>query len=115
MSLSILKHEVNSGSSIHYDAGMRRYLETYMGWLRDHERTVTLPVDPHQAYKYEGDFYGLLQVLKIPQDQHWLVMRVNDLTNPMDFPQDIQGVMVPDSDVIGRIVQRYRSLTKKQR
>lgn len=114
MGFSVLKHTHNDGDSIHYDPHLRRYFETYMAWLRNHSKSTVLAVDDHTAYKYEGDFYGLLAVMGVSHHLHWLVLRVNDLTNPMDFDQSITGITVPDPKVIQRIVQRYRSLIKKR-
>lgn len=113
MTLSINKLSHQSGEKIYYNAEMRRHFEIYMGWLRNHEGNEERPVDPHTLYKYEGDFYGLLKTMGISPELHWLVMRVNDFVNPMDVPMDIKAIVIPNLQAVGRIVQRYRSQTKK--
>lgn len=115
MSFSLNRHAHATGDSLFYDASMRRTFEIYLGWLKTHPETTAHAVDPHTVYKYEGDFYGLLNMLDIAPELHWLVLRINDLTNPMDFPQDIGEILVPDYRVISRILQRHRAIIKKRR
>lgn len=114
MSFTLNQYAIQSGEAVFYDPKLRRVMETYMGWLRAHPDTRTQPVDAHMAYKYEGDFYGLLSVMDIAPEYHWVVLRVNGLTNPLYFPTEIGQILIPDSGVLRRIVQRFRAQNKKR-
>lgn len=98
---------------LYFDPDFRRTLESYMGWLREHPETVTIPVSSHEGYKWEGDLYGLLENQGIPEEYRWLVMRVNNLYRPGEVDERISVLLIPDFGVVDRVMQMYRTATKK--
>lgn len=54
----------------------------YVNTLKDYEEIL---VEADVAYKYQGNFYGLLYELNVPQHLYVLTMYVNRLDNPIDY------------------------------
>lgn len=113
MVMSINKLAVKEGASTFYEPGFHHFLESYMGYLRTHPSTVSIAVDPHDNYKYEGDLYGLLAANGIEHHHHWLVMRLNDIKRPSQVDPNLMTLLVPDLSLIDRLRQLYLSVNKK--
>lgn len=114
MSVSIHQKMFDPRDDIYYNTEFRRFLETYMHYIRDHKQTKVEDIDPHDAYKYEGDFYGLLQKIGVQPNIHWLVMRVNDLTNPNEAGEKTTRILLPDEALLSRLSQIFQSLQRKK-
>lgn len=99
----------SEGTAIYYDADFRITLDNHLNYLRTHPDTVMMEVSPTQAYKHEGDFYALLTALAVPRHLFWLILRMNNMTNPSDASRDITFIIHPSSDQLGLIRQRHLS------
>lgn len=99
----------DAGASAYYDADFRNVLEDHMGYLRSHASTRTIVVDPGQAYKYEFDLYGYLLSVGVPANLHWVVLRLNKLTTPMDFTMQLSQLLVADAGLVDKIRQSHMS------
>ena len=64
-------------------------------------------------YMYTADFYGLLFHLKVPMEYHYAVLRVNGLRNPSDFQGTEDSVVIPDTDIIKRLLNTLKTQIKK--
>jgi len=113
MSLSINRLARQPKEALLFDKKFRRHLESHMGWLRNHPDTREVPIDPHDLYKYEGDFYGLLDAQGIPKKYHWTVMRLNNLYRAGEVPADLTVLLIPEFTHIDRLYQMYKSKNKK--
>lgn len=102
----------DAGPSIYYNDAFRVVLEDHVSTLRNNSLTKVVTVPPHSAYKYEGDFYGLLSSLNIPPHYHWLVMRMTGFTSTLDATRGIQYVLVPETNTLERIRQSHMSKIK---
>ena len=107
MTNPINNYQISDGPSIFYDELFRVTLETHLNYLRTDPQTRMLDVTPTQAYRHEHDFYGLLVELNIPTHLHWLMLRLNNLTDPMDADRDIVFVLYPAPAVLDLIKQRH--------
>lgn len=112
MALSINKLEANEGGAGYYDPGFTRYLESYLMHLKGLANNQMHPVDSHTLYKYEGDLYGLFDVLGIPRHLHWITMRMNNFTSPTQFNGELYTIIAPTEGVINNILQKFTT-TKK--
>lgn len=79
----------------YHDPGFILIIETHLTLLRNATGAKLLPVTEQQGYKYEGDFYGLLDDLKIEKKYHLVVLRVNDLLSSADYKGDMSHVILP--------------------
>lgn len=100
------------GPAIYYDDKFRAVLEDHLTYLRNHPKTTTVTVSPVDAFKYEGDYYGLLTTLNIPYHFHWLIMRLNGHRSPFSGNEKETQVIVPAESVIEQIRQSHNAKRK---
>jgi hypothetical protein len=100
------------GPSIYYDDAFRSVLEDHISFLKTHPKTNVVSVQPHDAYKYEGDLYGLFANMNIPAHYHWIVMRTNGFRSPFDGSENMLQILVPSTDVIDKIRQSHSAKRK---
>jgi hypothetical protein len=96
-----------SGNPTYYDKNFLLHMESHFTYLASRDGAKQYPVDPHTAYKYRGDFYGLLDTMRIPRQYHSIVMRLNHLSCPGDFKADMESVLIPDLKEIDLIQSVY--------
>ncbi|AGB07206.1 hypothetical protein [Vibrio phage VP4B] len=64
------------------------------------------------AHRY--DFYRLiLESFKVPQHMHWTIAFLNDVENPSDYVGDMKEVLIVDTAVINKLIQRTNLIRKK--
>jgi hypothetical protein len=100
------------GDNIYYDIGFRSVLEDHIAFLKQNPQTRIIAITANNAYKYVGDYFGLLNETNITPSLHWLVMRMNDFTSPTENKDDIRSILVPDIALVERIKGVY--LTQNQ-
>lgn len=79
----------------YHDPKFLLIIETHLTQLRGSEGAKLLPIAEQQGFKYEGDFYGLLDDLKIDKKYHFIVLRVNDLLSSADYKGDLTHITLP--------------------
>lgn len=97
----------SEGTAIYYDADFRITLDNHLNYLRTHPTTVVMDITPTQAYTHEGDFYALLTALNVPRHLFWLILRMNNLTNPAELTKELTFIIHPSSDQLNLIRQRH--------
>lgn len=102
----------SGGPDVYYSDRFRVVLEDHMTYLRNHPQTYYKEVNSKQAYKFEGDFFGLLSELNLPVEFYWLIMRMNKLTSPVYTESTITSIIVPSNDVIERIRSAFMNVNK---
>ncbi len=110
MTLSINNLSTNEDSAAYYNPKFCRIIEGYLPYIRNNADNKILPIDPHDLYKYEGDFYGLLDAMDVSRKLHWITLRVNNLTNPTEFGDSLQVIIVPSTQLISNILQKFTTL-----
>lgn len=98
---------LNDGPTIYYDEDFRNVMEDHMTLLRTSATTQVIAVDPGKAYKYEFDLWGFLTEYNVPVELHWIAMRMNQMTSPMDFGPAVETMLIPDPGVISKIQQSH--------
>lgn len=98
---------VGTGEPMYYEQGFRNVLEDHLNFLVTHPQTVARQVDSSLAYRYEYDFYGLLQFYGVPEHLHWLHMRMMNMTNPMQMTRGLTYFLVPNPDIVERLRSNY--------
>ena len=112
MAFSLVSQMVSDGGSMFWDTAFQTMIESHLAWLRAQPSTIAVAITPGDAYKYEGDFYGLLFAYKVPVQYHWTVMRVNGLSSPVEFDGTQTEIMVPSTEVLARLVQVFSTTYK---
>ena len=100
------------GDDIWYDQTFRITLEDHLTWLKNNSGTLQITIAANDAYKYEGDFFGLLNKYNAPPYLHWIIMRMNGLTSPSDSDASINTLLVPNLNVLDNIRQSYISMNR---
>lgn len=113
MTMTVLSARVDPGPEIYYTAAWRLIVETHLTWLRALRASDVVVIDPHTAYKYEGDLYGAMTDKGIPSYMHWTVMRVNGLYSPTDFNVETAALMVPALDTFRQLAALASTTQKK--
>lgn len=113
MAMPIEQLLIDTGAAIYYDAAFRRVMETHMGLLRNLASTQLIAIEPQLAYKYEFDFYGLLQERGVAEHLHWVILRLNDMSDPREFKVTMDRFLVPDPAVVDSIRRLHMTTATK--
>lgn len=105
------------GESIFYEPGFRLVVETALNVLINRAAArEEIPLDLY--YQYEGDFYGYLTFLGIPMERHFIILRMNGMTNPNQFAKEmrkddsqaIRPILIrPNDNEVNELVKLYMS------
>ena len=88
-------------------------MEDSLTYFKQLNTTKVVPVNAQFAYRSRFDFFRLLNDMGLDQKYHWVVARVNGMTNPMMSTEKLTQVIVPDIKEIERLVALMQ--TKKGR
>lgn len=113
MTFSLTKYLVDKEhDDTYYQPGFMRMIESCLGQLRTQD-VRPLQVSSMLAYKYEGDFYGLLLELNVSYNYLWIALRVNGMVNPSDYTVDVCPQPVMPSEALISTLYRYYTTTTK--
>lgn len=107
--MSINAQASGMDESIYYTDGLRNMFEDALTWLIVHPKTTIVSVDPGLAYRFEADFYGLLNHDNIPFHLHHLIMRMTGFTAPEEATAQLLQYLKPDFAVVQTLVSLYRT------
>lgn len=117
MAFTIFKNMAKSGDALYYDPDFRLVVETHLNILISQAAArEDIPLD--LFYQYEGDFYGYLVSLSIPPEYHFILLRMNGMTNPNQFAKEMRNpnnpllrpvLIRPNQNQIDGIVRLYMS------
>lgn len=113
MALTLASALPKSGARHYYSADWQLMIETHLPFLvarTDHSIQI---VENAKAYKFDGDFFGLLTDLQIPLPMHWVVMRINGLRSSFDYSYEKTTLLIPNYQVIDQLTERYRTTMAK--
>lgn len=100
----------NGGIPNFYDTDFRNVLEDHIPMLISSAGARYYPLDPSEAYYHRGDFYALMkEVAALPEQYHWIVMRCNGLTNPLEYDGKVLQLLLPDLSEVDRIWDMFRT------
>jgi hypothetical protein len=71
------------------------------------QASFLVPIDPHLAQKYQGDFWGLLDELQVPKQYHPIITVLNGFTSPGDFTAEMLQLQIPDTAELDRMQKTY--------
>lgn len=98
----------DSGPAFYYTDKWRRVVEDHLDLLRNAQNTTINEIAPIDAYRYRGDFFGYLTSLKIPAQYHYVVARVNGMTDGSELTEFHTTIIIPPNEAI----ERLRSLAQ---
>jgi hypothetical protein len=113
MTLSIANMAVSMGSEVYWDEDWHVTLESLLLFLMNSNNSQTIQIDPHDAYKYEGDLWSLLQAYNQPPQYFWPIMRANGMYSPTELTRDVTSLIIPAATFIEQIRQLYQTVSQK--
>lgn len=82
--------------------------------LRNAGHSSVININPQTAYLYRMDLEGFLLANGVQIEDHYLLMRVNDLDDSFRFGLDELGsILVPSTSLVNNIKDLYRGKLKK--
>lgn len=111
MSFTLVQNTVGGTNNVYCTSAYMLMIETHLNWLRSLSSTVTVVVAPGDAYKFEGDFTGLMLMMGVPTKRHYALMRLNGMRSPLDYTSDMSTLIVPDYSVLDRLDQIFFTTT----
>ncbi len=106
---SLAKKMSNEGPAVYYSSAFRDVIEQHLPKLilyNAHDLTV----EPNVAHKYRTDFYGLLRYMGVTPQMWWPTLRVNGMTSPTEYTDEMLAVSIPDYNEIERIRSAYTTV-----
>jgi len=104
MKVSSLLESKDSLEEVYYNLEFMNHVESFMTKLRNSPNIKILnDFTPVISYKYEGDYFGLLQYLNVEKKYHYIVLRFNGYESSADFKGEDTYVLLPDFNEIERI------------
>lgn len=117
MAFTIFDRMAKPGDDIYYSQDFRLIVETHLLVLINRAAAIDdIPLDLY--YQYEGDFYGYLVELAIPPEYHFILLRMNGMTNPNQFAKEMRDprnpavnpkLIRPNENEVNKLVQYYMS------
>lgn len=108
---SLINTMSNQGERIYDDPGFRYMLLEHLPNLLNNDNLISIPIDQQQADMYYGDYYGLLTALGISPYMHWIITRLNGLTDSMSYNSDSSMIYIPLESELERLKILYLSTT----
>lgn len=108
---------IDQGESFYYGDEYRTFVETHLDHIRKHPTTNQIAVSAEIAHLYQYDLSSFLLSAEFnnslngltPFHDHYLVMRVNDMTSPQEFTPDIRTLLLPSKDYMTSLVRLFRT------
>lgn len=108
MALSILKLEPDTGPAIFHTDHFRQLIEDHLQILAAQENVTILDIPNHVAYSSEGDFIAILLHFNIPRQYHYVFLRVNGFSSPVEYTSDMTRLLVPSDLTIENLLKVHR-------
>lgn len=91
----------------------RAFIESLLYFFRTSPNAGVLPLSPEEKHVYKFDLTGFLLDNNIPLSDHYLIMRINELENVHDLGVIVDGLIMPDVDLLRTVNSIYKSKMKK--
>lgn len=107
----LVEFAIDTGPAVYYSDSFLKVVEDHLTYLREHNKTFSLPVTPLQASQYRFDLRGLLNELGVSPRYHYIVMRMNYMTSFDQVSEDLIGLLVPDENIITTMASLHMAET----
>lgn len=102
---------LDSVSSVYFSEGFQSMLENHILLLIQSSGTQVMPVKNAIAHQFEGDFYGLLTSLDIPDQYHFTILRCNGFYSPTDYRSTLVNIIIPSFTDVDELQAIYSTST----
>lgn len=94
--MTINDYIVDTGEDVYYTSAFHIEAESHFPRMVEEGMIFTQAVTNLQAVVYEGDFFGLLRELKVPDYAHWVALKMNGYDSPTQFQKTTTSVILPN-------------------
>lgn len=91
----------------YYEEGFIELIEQHLNYFRQSGNYDTIIILDQEGYKYEGDFYGLLNSKDISPNLHYAAVRLNNMRASSDYTGAPGTFLIPNSSVLNTLVKIY--------
>ena len=109
MGASINRHLTSYSDDYFFTHDFYVLIKSYLPSIIAQASEVVQPTN-HQLYKYQGDFYGLLDELGVQKQYQYATLLINDLRNTTDFSPSMTSIKLPNYGQIDQIHSTYTTL-----
>lgn len=113
MTLSVQNTQVAMGADVYYQEAWQVLIDSHLLFLMQPAYVTYLTVNPHDAFKYEGDLWSLLQSQNVPPQYHFPIMRANGLYAPQEYTRDMTTLIIPAATFIDQLRNLYLTVSSK--
>lgn len=110
MTMPVFSSSITPLSRLHQEERFGILLETHLDWISRHAETRVLGIDKGIANKFNGDLFSYLSALNIPREIHYAILRLNRMTSPTDFNDQIDNLVVPSVKAIEDLKVLYKTM-----
>lgn len=107
--MSIDELLVDAGPDIYYTDKFHIEIESHFPRLLDNDLVSAKAISNHQAMVYDGDMFGLLRELGVPEYAHYTTMRLNGFDSPSAFTKNTTTLIIPFLSELDSIEQVFNS------
>ena len=104
-----LTDSVSQPDDSFFDEEFMVMIDSHLTWLRSDPDGTMQAISNIQAYKWEGDLFGLLDNLGIDKRYHFIIARVNYYENSTDYRGDVYQLFIPTLSNINMLNNIYKT------
>ena len=86
----------------------RSVIEYHLPYLRN-TALAPIPISAETGFHSRGDFYQILINQGIAPKLHWIILRMNNLVNPLHYDGAAMDILVPSEEALDYIWNMYRT------
>jgi hypothetical protein len=94
------------GDDHFFDESFLILLRSYMPLISKQNVNQVSPTN-QQLYKYQGDFYGLLDELGVDKQYHYATLLLNNLKSSTEFVPSMSVILIPNTAYIDMLHSVY--------
>jgi hypothetical protein len=87
----------------------RAFIESVRTYIKTAPSTRTLIIASDVGYVYRGNLTAFLLDQGVPLEDHYVLLRVNDLSDMTAFDEKTTTLLAPDQMLVASLKQAYRT------
>ena len=109
MGASLNSRQATSPAAYTLTSEYKTYIESLRQFLRTHESTRRISISPEVGNLHKFDLTSFLLTQAVPLEDHYMIMRMNNMTSRHEFDEYVLQLLVPDQLLVSQLKQAYRS------
>lgn len=108
MPITLNQNMPNEGPEVMYSQAFRQVIEDHLEYIRADSNTELVDIDPHSGHKGHGDLISVLNDYRVDPSLHWVIMRLNGYTSPLEYDRNHLTLLVPTQSLIDGLLRVHR-------